>query len=157
MPPESPDPFEQLLRSHRRLEERLEDLRRAAADLDGPNHVEARAYIDDSVRWLERSVGRHELDEEQSLFPRLRAHVGLVGLLDKLEREHREHERLHQALRDSAGKPAAEVSAVVRELAAAYRVHIDDEERELFPAARPLLDEAARAAMLAEMDARRGR
>ena len=46
---------------------------------------------------------------------------------------------------------------MVRDLVAAYRAHIEEEENVLFPAARAALDPAALAEMLAEMDARRGR
>lgn len=160
------DPFEQLERSHRRLEERLEDLawaareaRGAAADVDA---------IRDVAAFFSRAVRRHEEDEEGSLFPRLRelaAKSDLLPLLDRLAAEHREHVALHARLDEIIAqldaKPddttaIAELSAVSDALAAAYRSHVDAEEKTLFPAARAALDRAALDAIGQEMQARRG-
>ena len=146
--------FGQLERSHRRLEERLDDLPRAAADLDGPKHDEALAYILDTVAWMERAVRRHEEDEEQSLFPRLGGR-GLDGLMQALADEHQRHERLQAKLAQASQLPAAEVRGIVDELVEAYRRHIDEEERELFPAAKQALDAGALDEIAAEMEARR--
>jgi hemerythrin-like domain-containing protein len=158
------DPFEQLERSHRRLEERLDDLAMATSgetvDLDAVREVAA---------FFARAVRRHEDDEERSLFPRLRGRPELVPILERLSREHREHEALHTKLdalaqipvTEASARPAAElraeVEAVGDALTRAYRAHIEEEERHLFPAARAALDATAQAEMVAEMQARRGR
>ena len=49
------------------------------------------------------------------------------------------------------------VRKLAEDLRASYERHIACEEEELFPAAEKLLDGEARAAMLEEMDRRRGR
>ena len=66
-----------LERSHRRLEERLADLTRAAGDIVR-ERAEAGAIeqVDAVLDYLERSAARHETDEEESLFLRLRRHAG---------------------------------------------------------------------------------
>jgi hemerythrin-like domain-containing protein len=151
------DAFEQLLRSHRRLEERLADLPVAAEDLAGPKREQALAWIGETAAWMNRAVRRHEEDEERSLFPRLAGRPELAPSLSKLADEHRAHERLHARLAQAETLPPEEVKTVVRELVAAYRRHIEEEEQVLFPAARAALDDAALAEMQAEMDARRGR
>jgi len=151
------DPFDQLLRSHRRLEERLTDLPVAAADLAGPRRDEALAYIEDTLAWMGRAVRRHEDDEETSLFPRLAGRSEIEPLIRKLAEEHKLHEKLQDELRAVAATDAARAKTIVDELVAAYATHIKEEEEQLFPAARTLLAPADLAAMAAEMDARRGR
>ena len=158
------DPFAQLERSHRRLEERLEDLtwaareaRSAAADVDA---------IRDVAAFFARAVRRHEEDEESSLFPRVRGRAEIDPLLDRLATEHREHLALHARLDgiieklDVAPDEAtaiADLTEVAAALAYAYRSHIDVEERTLFPAARAALDGEALEAIAREMQERRGR
>jgi iron-sulfur cluster repair protein YtfE (RIC family) len=150
------DPFEQLEASHRRLEERLAELGAAATAPAGGGREAALGTVEAVLDYFDRSVTRHEADEEQSLFPRLRAHPELAATLDMLEREHREHERLHADLREGYQDPCY-LAELAGKLATAYRAHILEEERILFPAARRLLTEADLAAMAAEMEARRGR
>jgi hemerythrin-like domain-containing protein len=156
MPAPSDDPFDQLLRSHRRLEERLDDLRRAAFDLGGPHDAEAQAFVDQTVEWMERSVRRHEQDEERSLFPRLTRIADLEPLVARLAEEHRAQERMHAQLAEARGDRSRTME-LARLLGESYARHIRAEEDELFPAAKKLLDAAARAAMEAEMQSRRGR
>jgi hemerythrin-like domain-containing protein len=151
------DPFEQLLRSHRRLEERLTDLPAAAADLAGPRHDEALAYVLDTVAWMGRAVRRHEDDEEQSLFPRLKGHAELDALIRQLSDEHALHEKLQEELSRVAAADPARARTLVAELKDAYATHINEEESRLFPAARTVLGPDELAQIAAEMDARRGR
>ena len=157
------DPFAQLERSHRRLEERLEDLtwaareaRGAAADVDA---------IRDVAAFFARAVRRHEDDEEGSLFPRLRGKSELDPLLDRLAAEHREHVALHARLDtlietlDRTPDDAAaigELATLAEALTSAYRSHVDVEEKTLFPAARASLDAAALETIAQEMQDRRG-
>lgn len=115
--------------------------------------------------FVDRTVVRHEKDEEESLFPRLRDDAELAPLIEQLEREHREHEKLHERLRAIAGacdgalsdEDRARLGALVDELDAAYEKHVDVEEGELFPAAKAALDAATQRAIAEEMQARRGR
>ncbi len=160
------DPFEQLERSHRRLEERLQDLGAAARQAKETGRADA--YQLDGVRevvaFFARAVRRHEDDEEKSLFPRLAGREELRASIEKLAREHTEHEALHGALDrvvgvlEGAPEDAAaieELDRVSRALTEAYRTHIEEEERALFPAARAALDASAIEAMAREMDERR--
>ncbi|HZS35874.1 MAG TPA: hemerythrin domain-containing protein [Polyangia bacterium] len=151
------DPFESLLRSHRRLEERLADLNQASVTGDV-------GAVFDVLGFFDRAVARHEQDEERSLFPRLGGVAELEGVLARLAAEHREHERLHAELRalaepwEGRAPDEAELNRLGRiagDLEAAYRSHIHEEEKVLFPAARAQLDAAALAAIVDEMAARR--
>lgn len=137
------DPFEMLERSHRRLEEELQ-----AIVMEPAADVAARV-----LEFLDRAVKRHEDDEEQSLFPRLPEL--LAPLVRELAAQHEEQRRLVEELRAAHDEKAIQVAALA--LQAAYARHIRAEEQQLFPAARTALDDDARAAMLDEMQARRGR
>lgn len=157
------DPFEQLERSHRRLEERLEDLtwiareaRGAAVDVDA---------LRDVVAFFARAVRRHEEDEERSLFPRLRGVAELGEPIAQLEAEHREHLALHARLdplvttldrTPDDARAIEELAHVADALVRAYRSHVAAEEQTLFPAARAALDADALAAIAREMQERRG-
>lgn len=155
--------------SHRKLELNLAELRSAADAIAAGGGTDAeRETVRDVVGFLERSVTRHEADEELSLFPRLRGAGSIDSVLDTLADEHLEHRRLHRRLHEIVeawlDEPATEPVAdhgqhlrrVVVELEDAYRRHIELEEREMFPAARALpADELAE--IEAEMQARRGR
>jgi hemerythrin-like domain-containing protein len=136
------DPFEMLERCHRRLEEELQALVMEPA----------RDVAERVLEFLDRALKRHELDEEQSLFPRL---PQLAPLVQALEEQHRQQQRMIEELRAAADEKAIQVAALA--LQVAYARHITVEERELFPAAKAALDEGARAAMSDEMQARRGR
>ncbi|RMH38452.1 MAG: hypothetical protein D6689_19605 [Deltaproteobacteria bacterium] len=161
------DPFAMLERSHERLQQQLDTLLGAAAVLnDDPADAGARRAVVAVSEFLTRAAVRHEQDEEQSLFPRLAdAGADLAALLDRLAVEHRAHETLHNQLADiaaSCDRPlsaatVAELSDIAMTLAQVYAKHIETEETLLFPAARAHLDAAARAAIAAEMQARRGR
>src|SRR5262245_25233075 len=130
------DPFEQLERCHRRMEEELASLQQASD------------AIARGVAFFARTGARHTADEEQSLFPRLEGRPELAGVLGALTAEHREHDRVYaglEALVAGAGGPS--LVSLVDELARVYREHIEREEKELLPAARELLGETERAAM----------
>lgn len=167
MSQERPDPFAQLERSHRRLAERLDDLRTAARAAQEHGQLDV-ARLRDLVDFFERAVKRHEDDEELSLLPRI-AHVdALADTSRRLAREHREHEALHARLdravdRVDRAASAEEESSAVAELVAvsealdgAYRSHLDLEERTVFPVARAALDDSALGAIAREMQERRG-
>jgi hemerythrin-like domain-containing protein len=143
------DPFEMLERCHRRLEETL-------ATIETPS----RQALDDALAFIDRAIQRHEDDEEQSPFPRLRRLPALAPLLDRLTVQHRDQTALVEALRallEAARPDEARLRDVVGRLSAAYRAHLAVEERELFPAAKAALTDDDLAAMAVEMDARRGR
>lgn len=149
------DPFKMLEKSHRRLQEHLEALREAAAALPDPSAVQTLREVSE---FLDRSVTRHEKDEEESLFPRIRGDGDLAPVLAELEAEHRAHEVLHAELRALTEAPTAEAAQdLSRRLDEAYERHVEIEEGRVFPAARAMLDEADLAALAEEMQARRGK
>jgi hypothetical protein len=143
--------LDQLDRSHRRHDEAMRSLIEAAAEGDLGGVAEA-------IEFLERTSRRHFADEEESLFPRLAARdPGLTIALDRIAGEHRDHEARHARLR--AHLEAGRTSQLLPEaeaLDAVYRRHVAEED-ELFSRARDLLDADDDDAILAEMDARRGR
>lgn len=166
---EDDEPIDILERSHRRLDERLGELQQAATAIVRERADDADlAAVDAVIDYLERQAARHEDDEEESLFPRLRAAPGspeLAPLLRDLAADHVLHRHLIKQLRSlcdrwpAAGPDAGAGAALVtlaNELARSYRGHIEREERELLPAARERLTRADRDGIRAEMGHRRG-
>jgi len=159
------DPFAMLERSHTRLQDVLSQLLGAAAALhDDAHDADARARVGEIANFLEHSVARHERDEEESLFPRVREQFAQI--VDTLEAEHRSQQALHHELRALAtacdrdeldATLLAHLSDLAMTLAKSYSHHIEIEELELFPKARAALDATAKRALAAEMQARRGR
>jgi iron-sulfur cluster repair protein YtfE (RIC family) len=160
------DGLEMMERSHRRLEERLGELERAASAIVRERASdEDIAAVDEVLEYLERSATRHETDEEESLFPRLRRELELSGLIADLRAEHDLHRRQVGQLRalrsgwPDSGPDAgdgASLAVASNELARAYRSHIAREEHELMPIARDRLLAVDRAALADEMQRRRG-
>ena len=152
-------------RSHRRLEERMVELQRAAEAIVRERAGEAELeQVDSVIAFLDRSAARHESDEEESLFPRLRQHAELLSVMSDLAHEHDQHRHLVAHLRvlrsgwPKAGPDAGDGAALanaVSELARAYRSHIEREERELMPFARDRLTADERLQVGQEMERRR--
>jgi hemerythrin-like domain-containing protein len=143
-----------LARSHERLLEEADGLCAAlarSAPLD---------EIASAVSFFEHQGVRHERDEEESLFPRLRDRVA-SSLFDELTRQHRAHEsmcaRLRELVERDAPERAASLAEVAESLRQSYRDHIALEEAALLPAAASLLGADELAAIYEEMQARRGR
>lgn len=151
---ESIDPFSQLERCHRRLEEACDALDRAVPSRDLETVADVAAF-------LGRQIRRHEDDEDASLFPRLAAKADLADPIARLKEEHEAQGRLRDRLEDALGgrvdDPWKEIAAVADELIRSYRAHIALEEGTVFPAARAALGPDDLAAMQTEMNARRGR
>lgn len=167
------DPFARLTETHRRLEQRLEDLERAALDLrQGIGPKAALEDIFGGVGFLGRGARRHVEDEESTLFPRLRALMSadptvaatLEPVLARLGDEHVAHRAIEDELTamvqawGDAPPPAADVERLVEltmKLKAVYAEHIAHEERDLFPAAKAALSAEEIAEMGREMMDRR--
>ena len=154
------DPIGVLAACHRRIEDRLATLERAAAALD-ERRDEALAAMNDALAWLMTSGARHTDDEEASLFPRLVGAGEADALLAELGSQHRTTEAILLALRTALGHAASEEAARaearlhVAALCADLREHIALEDEKLLPAARRL-DEAELRAIGIEMRLRRG-
>jgi hemerythrin-like domain-containing protein len=141
------EPIEHLLACHRRIEERLAVLARAADHLqdDRQHALEA---IAKSMDFLETSGALHTLDEEDSLFVRLWPHLSMqeANYLDLLERQHDEIESVFAKLKEVVGllpeAPGreAEYRRLADQLTGLYRSHIQSEDELLTPLSRRLLD-----------------
>ncbi len=67
-------PLDHLVACHRRIEERLEILERAAVHL-GDRRDEAMETIENCFRFLDSNGMWHTADEEESIFPRLQGRL----------------------------------------------------------------------------------
>ncbi|MGK3991811.1 hemerythrin domain-containing protein [Sorangium sp. So ce1024] len=163
MPDDRIDPLEKLAAAHRSLEENLNDLARAARALSDPRgRAAALEGLSSVIAYFERSINRHQEDEERSLFPRLAVLEAIAPTLERLRQEHKAHQRAIDALRAAierdGGAAAAEVlPQLIEELRAAYHRHVTCEEQEVFPAARRFLQPSAMQGIMHEMETRRGR
>lgn len=160
-------PLEMLEACHERLQAQLTTLARLAAWL--PEHgadAQAQQAATNVMRYFDLAAVNHHLDEEEDLFPVLRARVGarerdaLSALIDGLLAEHQEMFAAWAAMRArleplSRGTAVELSPAEVENFAARYRCHIEREEGELLAYARALLTNEDVATMSATMTARR--
>jgi hemerythrin-like domain-containing protein len=156
---------------HRRIEYFLQVLivitRQAAG---GPLSALDRAQLDGAIRYFETAAPKHTADEEESLFPRLRALNAAVATeaLDVVARLERDHDRVndhHRHVDDLVRRwltngtlPSADVTELgerLRALEAMYQEHIAVEDGKLFPIAGRLLSTDQLRDVGREMAARR--
>lgn len=161
--------LEALQACHGRIEQQLQALeklaRRVAAGVpDRAAGSDAKAVL----RYFETAGAQHQRDEDEDVFPLLRARAAALGrievaaAIDELEREHTTVEaqwrRLREALsavaalREGAGIDAGEAER----FAWLYRRHMDREAQLVLPFAREALRAEERAELGARMAARRG-
>jgi hemerythrin-like domain-containing protein len=156
---------------HRRIERFLAILVRIAHDARGSAlTAEQRAACETALRYFREAAPKHTADEEESLFPRLRALDlpeirSVLTRMDALENDHAraalDHlaaDRLFQrwiAEGRLSAQDAEALAAAMERLARLYRDHIAFEDRDLFPAAARALDSAGLSAIAAEVAARR--
>ena len=166
------DPIGLLTDCHRRVERFLSVLVQVGAQAQGGSLTsEQRAALETALRYFREAAPKHTADEEESLFPRLRARgrpdmQSVIERVKALEREHAEADRRHteadrlgQAWLAAGTLPKSDIarfSRLVTELTEIYRTHIAIEEREVFPTAAAVLGKAEFEAVGAEMAARRG-
>jgi hemerythrin-like domain-containing protein len=137
----------------------------------GPLNAEQHDALEAALRYFAEAAPKHTADEEESLFPQLRASQHpraqeAVAIAAALSRDHHGAAAHHAAvdllgrrwLADGhlAAAASAELAAHLAELTAMYRDHIAVEDGELFPLARRVLPAAAIAALGREMALRRG-
>jgi hemerythrin-like domain-containing protein len=175
-PPHGPDhgfdePLGLLTDCHRRIEMFLELLQRAVREHAGaPLDTPTANAIRNAQRYFAKAAPKHTADEEESLFPRLRAAAATHGkdasAIARLEGDHEQADRLHAKvdglleswLREGSlpAERSADLGSILATLRELYREHIHVEEAEVFPLAGSLLSPSDLSAVGSEMRARRG-
>ena len=156
---------------HRRIEHFLRVLIVIDAEAaGGPLTAGQLEALEGARRYFAVAAPKHTADEEESLFPRLRATgdpaaTAALSLVDKLERDHEEAETHHAAvdvlvrrwIDENRLSPsgATELRERLSSLQALYQRHIMAEDQRLFPAAARALDDAQLRQIGEEMAARR--
>lgn len=163
------DPIGMLTDCHRRIEQFLQILCLVVERAPGRalNEEEA-AAVRSALHYFRTGGQRHTADEEESLFPRMRAErktAGALKELDALETQHREADDLHLAadrlysrwLEENAlnAEDHEELLTATRRLKQLYEGHIKIEESLVFPRAAETLDKSAIAEIAEEFRARR--
>lgn len=163
------DPIGMLRDCHRRIEHFLNILCGVAERAPGRALTdEETAAIQAALHYFRVGGQRHTADEEESLFPRLRAQVGSANLseLGTLEHDHRDANHLHAAA-DSLysawiangslnSEEARRLLSATKQLKLLYEAHIEIEEGIVFPRAAEVLDRQTIAAIGQEFRSRRG-
>lgn len=165
------EPLGLLTDCHRRIEKFLELLQRVAREYAGiPLDSGAADAVRTAQRYFAKAAPKHTADEEESLFPRLKAAAAASGTgcdaIARLQGEHAHADQLHaqvdgllEAWLEKGSLPTerlAELSALLGDLRELYREHIHIEEAEVFPLAGSLLSASELSAVGSEMRARRG-
>ena len=162
------DPIGMLTDCHRRIEHFLQILCLVAERaLSRAMTDEETAAVQASLQYFRVGGQRHNADEEQSLFPRLRAASGdedsdqIAGL----ESDHQDASALHAGVEDlytawiKSGRLSESdqerLSSITKKLRELYQQHIQLEERVIFPRAARALDAETLAAIGREFRARR--
>lgn len=163
-------PFDMLATCHERVERMLALTAKLQQHLlDEGCDEPARQAARDVMRYFDIAAPLHHQDEELHVFPPLLAgpNAALRALVQRLQQDHRQMEvawtearRTLQAVADSSAAgwtplTAAQTGAL-DQLAALYRRHLDDEDRQAYPAAQAALSPAAVQAMSEDMMRRRG-
>jgi hemerythrin-like domain-containing protein len=147
------DPIGMLTDCHRRIEHFLHVLCHVAEQASGRAlNDEESAAVRASLEYFRKGGQRHNADEEDSLFPRLRAAAqqNEFSEIAGLEGDHRDGNQLHEAveklyekwLQGGALAPADQdkLLSLTRHLKHLYEAHIRLEEQVVFPRAAQLLD-----------------
>jgi hemerythrin-like domain-containing protein len=162
------DPIGMLVDCHRRIEHFLHILCLVAGRARGRSLTgEERAAVETALDYFRVGGVRHNADEEESLFPRLRAAAADATMdeIGGLESDHQRAGELHAAVErlyqswivdgrlDAIG--GEQLTAATDRLQRLYEEHIRMEEQVVFPRAAEVLDEPAIAAMGREFRVRR--
>lgn len=157
---------------HRRIERSRGVLVHVAGSVSGAQlSGEQRSAWENALRYFREAAPKHTADEEESLFPRMRANraANLEAALVRVRALKQDHElaaKLHEEV-DVLGRKwpgggqlkeaeSRRLSEVPAELTQLYRRHIAVEDGEVFPAADAALTPEERPAVGKEMSARRG-
>lgn len=162
------DPLGMLKDCHRRIEHFLSILC-VVVDRAGSRALtdEETAAIQAALHYFRVGGQRHNADEEQSLFPRMRAADATAQFeeIGGLEHDHREADEMHRrvdALYSAwitqgalSAEQHEELITAARNLNQLYERHIELEEAVVFPRAAEMLKSDAIASMGQEFRARR--
>lgn len=165
------DPLGLLADCHRRVEMFLGVLVKVAAEARGGElNEEQRRALGGALRYFREAAPKHTADEEESLFPRMRAAGGpeveaALAEIERLEADHAAAEGLHHEVNELGeawlaegrldGDRAQRLTGLTERLAGMYAAHIAIEDNRVFPVARRVLSAADREAAGREMAARR--
>ncbi|HKZ81118.1 MAG TPA: hemerythrin domain-containing protein [Pyrinomonadaceae bacterium] len=156
---------------HRRIERFLEALI-LISEQGGGNELnrEQSEQFEVCLRYFREAAPKHTLDEEESLFPRLRLRkdqqsANAFALLDSLHADHTEAEISHRKVDElglawlADGRLSPENTQVLigllKDLRTTYDKHIAVEDKELFPLAEKILGRSELEAVAREMAGRR--
>jgi hemerythrin-like domain-containing protein len=166
------EPLGMLSDCHKRIQYFLQDLVRLAegtsnATLDSDRRV----ALERALRYFRESAPRHTADEEESLFPLLRALKDdrLRSAWVKIEQLQKDHERADDAHRivDGIGvrwlddgvlnpEDADRLKANLKGLSELYERHLAVEDKDIFPIAAAVLSANDQIEMGRQMATRRG-
>src|SRR5574338_196888 len=166
------DPIGMLADCHRRIEKFLDILLTVADEMQGralnePQH----AAIETALRYFREAAPKHTADEEESLFPRMRAsqHDEAKDLLSNLDHLHTDHvaaDQNHRAVDELFRQWLADrflsapdfnhLSSLLHSLRDTYTRHIKEEETRVFLNATKILTPAELRDVGLEMAKRRG-
>lgn len=163
------DPIGMLKDCHRRIEQFLSILCFVVERAPGRSLTEEEtAAVQSALQYFKTGGQRHTADEEESLFPRIRAERAAANAakqIDTLESDHREANDLHEAIEKlyvtwMEGRPLSSEDErrlldSTQRLKRIYEGHIRIEESLVFPQAAKALDEQTLAAIGEEFRQRR--
>jgi hemerythrin-like domain-containing protein len=157
---------------HRRIERFLDVLIEITSRQQGAElNEQERAALKAALRYFREAAPNHTCDEEESLFPRMRASqtARVHAILARLESLHEDHvvaATRHAAVETLGGRWLAEghlsaeathrLNELLKELRTVYHKHIQLEETEIFTLAREILESSEIEALGREMASRRG-
>jgi hemerythrin-like domain-containing protein len=161
-------PLEMLAACHERIEAQLKTLERLAEHVAarGSDTV-AQSAAKTVLRYFDTSGVYHHQDEDEDLFPLLRARAAALGrievaaAIDELEREHATMDAQWRRLREKLAAIAAIREAPldaeeVTRFAWLYRRHMERESLLVFPFANEVVRQEERSELGKRMAARRG-
>ena len=157
---------------HRRIERFLDGLIAISEEAQGKKLDDTQSQLFKAgLRYFREAAPKHTLDEEESLFPRLRSKQAdesraTFALLDSLNADHGEAEIKHKMVDELGCAWIAEgglapdstrtLTSLLRELRTTYEKHIAAEDNMVFPLAGRVLDASELEIIASEMAARRG-
>jgi hemerythrin-like domain-containing protein len=164
LPPVSDQPLDHLVACHDRILERIRTFERVGESLESDSEAALEA-LSRALHFMDVSGRLHTVDEEESVFPRMRQHLAESdrAYLDSLETQHREKEQVYAELKSLAKdlrqsvtpERAARYRSLATRLAELYRSHIESENTLLVALGRKCLEESELSAIRNEMKARR--